>query len=136
MSFSGNNQSIFNAAYNGALGGFFEGRVSADPVAADYSQFATVALAYAQAVDAAIPTDAELSTGAAGTTIAPGAGTNAAAAYAKTQLMVSLSRAFWSGRLPSDIVSADYALIALTIKAQYVEFVAGYASAPGGSSLT
>lgn len=136
MAFSGNNQSIYNAAYNGFIGGAVAGRGVTDPTASDYSSLATAAIAFATEVDANVPTDAELSTGAAGTTIAPSAGVNAAAAYAKTHLMYSLCFGYWAGRYNVDIVTSDYLTDALAIKAVYTEGVAGYASAPGGTSLT
>jgi hypothetical protein len=138
MAFSGNNQTIFNQAFNGYMAGALSGRPIADTVAADYSSLVTSGLAFAQEVDANIPTDAELSTGAGGTTIAPAAGAAAANAYAKSSLMFSLCLGYWQGRLNNtpDPVATDYLSIALAIKAAYVESVAGYASAPGGSSLT
>ena len=136
MAFSGNNQAIYNAAYDGFLAGALAGKVYTDEVAADYASLSVSAGAFATELDSVISTDANLSTGAAGTSVPPTTNVLTSNQLAKTHLMFSLCFGYWSGRFNSDNVPSDYTNSALAIKAVYVEAVAGYASAPGGSSLT
>jgi hypothetical protein len=136
MAFSGNNQSIYNAAYDGFLAGALAGKVYTDETAADYATLTASATAFATEQDSVIATDPELSTGAGGTTVPPTTNVLTQNQLAKVHLMFSLCFGYWSGRFNSDNVPSDYTNSALAIKAVYTEAVAGYANAPGGTSLT
>jgi hypothetical protein len=138
MAFSGNNPTLFNAAVDGFMAGSVADRGITDTTAGDYSTLVTAALAFATELDAQIAVDATITTaGAPNTTIAPIAGATTANLNAKGHLMFSLCYGYWVGRLnpTPDPVAVDYLPAALAIKAVYNETVAGYASAPGGSSL-
>lgn len=139
MAFSGNNQSIYNAAFDGAMAGMMAGAQSADPTQADYNVIAAVATLWATKLDSLIATDANLSTGAGGTTIAPIAGVTTASLNAKSHLAFALSFGFFVNRnqpTTAGITANTFTVGATAIAAAYAAGVAQYALAPGGSSLT
>ena len=136
MAFTGNNQTIFNAALDGAMAGTLSGRSISDLTQADYNVYAQAALALATEVDANIATDPNLSTGAGGTTIAPVAGVTTATLNAKGHLAFALSFAVTEGRPLQDITAADYSVLGQAVAKAYAAAVAQYANAPGGTSLT
>lgn len=72
-----NNPLLFNAALTGYLAGMFGGQGNpADATATDYANAVTQAVAYATALDLAIPLDATITTaGAPNTALAPQATT-------------------------------------------------------------
>jgi hypothetical protein len=131
MAWAGNNQEVWNAAFNGALAGIFANLGFAvkvpgsgpppipDTTTADYAPYAAVAEAWAIAVDAAIGTNAAISTGTNGTTVVPSAGVNAATQQAYVSLVTTLSLSYWQNKqgsllqlnangTPHTPVSTDY----------------------------
>lgn len=135
MAFSGNNQSLYNAALNGALAGQIAGSQIADGNTAHYATYGNVASAFAKEVDAGIVADATLTT--AGATLVPASAANQANALAKTSIMFQLCFAYWLGRQgASDITATDYAVAAAAIAAAYAQAVTQYGLAPGGTSLS
>lgn len=139
MAFSGNNQTIYNAALDGALAGMVASGQVQDPTTADYAALGAAATVWATKLDSLIATDATLSTGAGGTTIAPIAGATTANLNAKGHLAFALSFGFWFGRnvpLSAPVTAAAVTAGATAVAAVYAQGVAQYALAPGGSSLT
>jgi hypothetical protein len=134
MAFSGNNQTLYNAALNGALAGMMSGRMSLDATIADYASVGAAATAYAAKVDSLIAADPTLT--AAGATLVPASAANQQNFNAKSSLMHHLSAAIWRDRAGTDTTSADYASMAAAVVAQYNEGIAQYALAPGGTSLS
>jgi uncharacterized protein YyaL (SSP411 family) len=134
MAFSGHNQTLYNAALNGALCGMVSGRSIADPTTADYAGYGAAATAFATEVDTLIAADATIT--AAGATIVPGTAAQQANAVAKSEMMLALCKGVWEGRAGSDVTVADYALLANAVVAVYNEAIAQYALAPGGTSLS
>jgi hypothetical protein len=134
MAFSGHNQTLYNAALNGALAGMMSGRPITDATTADYAAMGNAATAFATEVDAGIAADATLTT--AGATLVPASAANQANALAKSNLMNALCKAYWEGRVGSDTTDADYSEGATAIAAVYAQGVAQYALAPGGTSLS
>lgn len=135
MAFSGNNQTIYNAALNGTLAGMQEGRPLTDGTSADYAVQGNVASAFAKEVDSLIAADATLTT--AGATLVPASAANQANALAKVNAMLAICRAVWAGRGgASDVTAVDYAVLAAAVVAVYNQAIAQYALAPGGTSLS
>lgn len=134
MAFTGNNQTIFNSAMNGALAGMMKGRPLTDNTAADYLNMCKVALAFATEVDSEIAADATLT--AAGATVVPATAANQQNFNAKSHLIATLCMSYWDGRWSNDQVAGDFSVPAAAIAAAYTEQVAQYANAPGGTSLS
>lgn len=134
MAFTGNNQTIFNSAMNGALAGMMKGRPLTDATAADYQNMCKVALAFATEVDSEIAVDATLT--AAGATVVPATAANQQNYNAKSHLIASLCFAYWDGRWSTDQTAGDWSVGAAAVAAAYAEQVATYANAPGGTSLS
>ncbi len=88
-----NNQTLYNAALNGALAGMFAGSPVQDTTSADYAPYTAVATAFASAVDAGIGADATLT--AAGATIVPTTAAQQANALAKSDLMHGICSSYW-----------------------------------------
>jgi hypothetical protein len=130
MAWAGNNQEVWNAAFNGALAGMYAGAGITDPTAADAASYTAVAKSWAVAVDAAVATNAAISTGANGTTVVASAGVNAATQQAYVSLVSTLSMGYWLNRnganLPAtpptsaSFTTAATALAALVTAAQTV----------------
>lgn len=139
MAFSGNNQTIYNAAFDGAMGGMMAGAQATDPTQADYNTMQAVATLWATKLDSLIATDANLSTGAGGTTIDPIAGVTTASLNAKSHLAFALSFGYFMNRnqpTSAGLTANTFTIGATAVAAAYASGVAGYANAPGGSSLT
>jgi hypothetical protein len=139
MSFSGNVQSIFNAALNGCLAGMVAGAQGQDSTATDYNQLGAVALAVATEVDSVVGADATLA--GSGATVVPASAANQANALAKPALMFGIcfgyffQRPNWLGG-SSSTTATTYATAAAAIKAIYTQAVTQYGNAPGGTSLS
>jgi len=148
MAFSGNNQLIYNAAFNAAMAGQLAQNplVGASPAlgatAPIYVAIAAVATAFATAVDAAIATNANLATGAAGTTVPPTTAAITVNQGARVGIAFAVCLGFWNSRgsatLAADAgaTSTDWTAIAAQVNAIYTAAVTAYANAPGGTSLT
>lgn len=140
MAFSGNNQTVYNAALAGAYAGMLSGANITDPTAADYQALGAIATLYATKFDALVATNANLSTGAGGTTVDPIAGVTTASLNALGHLAYGVSFAAWQGRYPqtrTGQAAADFTVIATAAAAAYNQiFNTQYAAAPGGTSLT
>lgn len=136
MAFSGNNQLIYNAAFNGAMAGMMAGRPITDATTADYAAYGNVATAWATEVDSLIVTDAQLA--AAGATVPPTTAAETAAQQAKAGFIHQLSHSYWQGRdiTGASTVAANYSVAATAVFHAYSEAVAQYALAPGGTSLS
>jgi hypothetical protein len=107
MAWAGQNQEVWNAAFNGALAGMFALAQPTDPTATDYAKYTAAAKAWAVAVDAQILSNAAISTGANGTTVVASAGVNAATQQAYVSLVTALSFGYWSQRSNSVVLSSD-----------------------------
>lgn len=134
MAFTGNNQTLFNAAMDGALAGMMAGRDMKDATQNDYNAVASAALSYATEVDAQIAADATLT--AAGATVIPASAANQQNFNAKSHLMQAISFGVWHGRSGTDNNNPDYLVLAKAVAAAYAAAVAAYANAPGGTSLS
>ena len=122
MVWAGNNQEVWNAAFNGALAGMFAQAPVADSVAADAASYTAVAKAFAVEVDAAIATNGAISTGANGTTVVASAGVNAATQQAYVSLVTSLCFGYWFSRSGANLpatppTAASFAVAAAAINA-------------------
>src|SRR5271154_6533763 len=108
MSFSGHNQVIYNAAFNGCMGGQLAaaGLPVQAPAAipstsnATYLAMAAIATAFATALDAVIPQDTtNFSTGASPTvTTPPTTGAITVHQWAQIDLVKSLAYGYWASR--------------------------------------
>jgi len=138
MAFSGNNQLIYNAAFNGCMAGAVAGAQIADQTATDYAALQLVANAFAQEVDSQIATDPQLATGAAGTTVPPATAAETSAQQAKAGIVFAVCFGFWFARpnWQSSQTPATYLNAALAVKAVYTQAVTGYGAAVGGTSLS
>lgn len=135
MAFSGNNQSLYNAALNGALAGMMSARSNTSGTTANYASWGAAATAWATKVDSLITADATLTS--AGATIVPASAANQQNALAKTSMMQAICKSFWEGAgLSTDTTQADYATGAAACVAVWNQAVAQYALAPGGTSLS
>jgi hypothetical protein len=135
MAFSGNNQTLYNAALNGCLAGQVAARQIKDAVTADYAVLGNVATIFAQEVDAQIAADATLS--AAGATVVPASAANQQNALTKSNIMFAICFGLWFSRGgAADVTLADYLADALAVKAVFLQAVAQYALAAGGTSLS
>ena len=136
MSFSGNNQTLFNAALNGALAGILASGKLVDATQADYANMSATAMNFAAAVDAGITADATLTTG--GASIVPGTAAQQANAVAKSAIMFGLSFGYFFQRsiAGAAIAQTNFTTDATFIKAAFNQAVAQYALAAGGTSLS
>jgi hypothetical protein len=138
MAFSGNNQTIFNAALDGMFAGALCGKPFTDGAATpnSYATLEAACVVFATAMDADIPTNANLSTGAGGTTIDPVAGVTTASLNALGHLAFGVAFAQFFQRFTADLTAGDYTVAAAACAAAFKQAVLGFAAAPGGSSLT
>lgn len=136
MAFSGNNQSVYNAALDGAMAGMLAGRPLTDTTTADYAAFGNAATIFATKLDSLIATNASLSTGAAGTTVPPTTALITATLNALGHLAFGLSFAYFYQRPALDVTLADYTALATAIGAAFAQVQAQYLLAPGGTSLS
>ena len=148
MSFTGNNPTLYNAAFNGALAGMIAGNqlnAAAVPSATDQNTVAMVAAAtaFATEVDSLIPitgAQANITTSATpNTTKAPVAGITTASQLAFSVVLFGICFGYWFGR-PDNVTSpaptaAGFAQPAAAVVAIYTAAQTGYAGAPGGTSL-
>lgn len=134
MAFSGNNQSLYNAALRGYIAGTVRNRPIVDPTSADYA--ATIgnpATAFATEVDSLIVADAQLT--AAGATIVPGTAAQQQAALAKPGLMQAIAESVASSPGGSTTAAA-YLVQATACAALYAQGVTQMGAAPGGTSIS
>ena len=108
-----NNVQIFNAALAGFLGGAEDTRNITDPTSGNYASVVNSAVAFATQVDAGIPAD--------GAIVSP----VTAAASAKVNLILSITRAVISSRVPTSTTAGDYATQASAVVALYTRGVTG-----------
>jgi hypothetical protein len=148
MAFSGNNQLVYNAAFNAALAGQLAQQplVGASPALTAtspvYVALAAVASAFAKAVDAAIGNNVSLATGAAGTTVPPTTALITATQGALVGIVYAVCLGFWNSRAGAQLAadagatSTDYTAIAAQVLAIFTAASTAYAAAPGGTSLS
>lgn len=109
-----NNAYIVDAAIAGFIQGATNGRYLTDATAGDYSALATASLAFANAVDTAIPTDASLGSVSPATKYV----------VAHTTLCQSICAGVTAGRWNVDGTQADYNTLAAAVAALYSEAAA------------
>ena len=149
----GNNQAVYNAALNGCLAGIFanagfivvgEGPGGAPPavpdgVTDDYAPYVFLATQWAAAVDKAVPTNPQISTGQGGTSVVASAGANVATQDAFITLVSDLSYGYWVNKqgslyqlnangTPHTPNSTDYTAQALAIAAIVAQALVAYAA--------
>jgi hypothetical protein len=136
MAFSGNNQTIFNAALDGALSGMLASGKLVDATQADYANMSATAMNFAAAVDAGIAADATLTN--AGASQPPGTAAQTANSFAKFGIMFGLCFGYFFQRsiAGSAIPQTNFTTDATFIKAAFNQAVAQYALAAGGTSLS
>lgn len=148
MAFTGNNPTLYNAAFNGALAGMFAGgaiNAASVPSATDTETVAMVAqcTAFATEVDSLIAitgAQANITTAASpNTTKAPIAGITTASQLAFSDVLFGLCFAAFFQKPNTVTVPApaavQYAQLAAAVVAVYTAAQTGYAGAPGGTSL-
>lgn len=113
-----------NAAYVGCFAGFFAGRSPSNAVATSYLDQKTAAGKIATAIDALIPFDALVTTGASNTQLAQTTNTITANEQFRANLLQQLCFAAMEGRSPLAAQAAS-ATLAAAIVAAWTEGLLG-----------
>lgn len=117
-----NNDAYYNAAFIGALAGIQAGRSVTSSTASTYAAAVNAAEAYAVELDSLIAEDARVSTGGGDASCLAGSTSTIVFNGRYLPMMLQeLSRAAFSERAYSDIVSADYATLAGAVKAEWTQ---------------
>ena len=115
-----NNNLLFNAAIAGFMSGALGGRVITSSVASDYAVLKDAALVFADAVDLAIPNDAQIPSGSDDN---PSITFNA---WCRALLLEQICKSVRDGRYSQDTTPADYTTLAAAVAAAYNETVPAF----------